>query len=134
MPDHATIEETDGSVSAETGDFAGRPAPPSFEIGSLIVGDTAVLRLRGDFDYCTASKFQAVASPVFEQGARNVVIDCSDLTFLDSGGLRALVALERQTHQHCGILTMRHCSDIVCRVIEVTALTTVLGVETPPAI
>ena len=127
MPDQLTTDQIDEFFLQD--EVIDPPLPPSFETDSLIVGDTAVVRLRGDLDHATATEFLSSSSNLFVKGARNVVIDCTDLAFLDAGGLKALVALERLTHQHCGVLTTRHCSEIVGRVIEATALTTVLGVE-----
>jgi len=127
-----TIEEPEQRDLPEVQEAAGPVPPPDLEIDSLIVGDTAVLRLRGELDRCTAGKLGDVAALAFEEGARNVVADCSDLTFLDAGGLQALVALERQAHRQCGTLVMRHCSELARRIVEITALTSVLGLEAPP--
>jgi len=54
--------------------------------------DEGVLWLSGEFDLAVADAFvkRALANV---DGQRELVLDCSELTFLDSSGLRAMLAL-----------------------------------------
>ncbi len=98
-------------------------------ISTLVVADTAVARLRGDLDNATAPQLRTWAGRVLDAGARNLVIDCTEVSFLDSGALKVLLELARATHQCSGTLTIRHCTPAVRRTFEITGMVHSLGVE-----
>jgi anti-sigma B factor antagonist len=54
-------------------------------------GDHTLLTLSGDLDFAAHADLEAQLVSLVETG-RAVVVDCSGITFLDSMGLRALVA------------------------------------------
>jgi anti-anti-sigma factor len=107
-------------------------SPLPLEISTLVVADTAVARLRGDLDHATAPQLRTWAARALGVGARNLVIDCAEITFLDCGALRLLLELARATHQRSGYLTIRHCTPAVRRIFEITGMVDSLGVEPPP--
>ena len=96
-----------------------------------MVGDTAVVRLHGDIDIEVARRLGGAAAGLVRSGARNIVIDCADVSYLDSSGLRVLVALAELVHEHSGTVTIRRPRPLVHRVLEVTALTSILIVDDP---
>ena len=49
-----------------------------------------VLHVTGDVNATTADQFQAYAQQVYDGGARNLLIDLTEVSFLSSAGLRAL--------------------------------------------
>ena len=95
------------------------------------VGDTAVVRLHGDIDIDVAQRLGDAAAGLVRSGARNIVIDCADVSYLDSTGLRVLVALAELVHEQSGAVTIRRPRPLVHRVLEVTALTSILIVDDP---
>jgi anti-anti-sigma factor len=127
-----------GHVSEEPRDIIGMRAPNeslseevalAIELSTLVVGDTAVVRVRGDLDHETGSHLAERVHPILAGGARNLVVDFADTTYLDSGGLQVLLELRDTVHRQAGIITVRNCSDAVRRVFAATALTEYLGVE-----
>lgn len=107
-------------------------SPLPLEISTLVVADTAVARLRGDLDHATAPHLRKWAERVLEVGARNLVIDCTEIAFLDCGALLVLLELARATHQRSGHLTIRNCTPSVQRIFAITGMVDTLGVEPPP--
>ena len=81
-------------------DHADRRAPASSSIDTSVSGaglhieircDSGPIRLRGDLDLAAAPLFtDAVASYRVRHPGRHVVIDTSELHFIDVSGLRAL--------------------------------------------
>jgi anti-anti-sigma factor len=108
-----------------------RDSTPPIGLSTLVVGDTAVVRIEGDLDHHTGSQLLACAQILLGDGARNVVIDCASTAFLDSGGLEVLLELHDIVHLRSGTLTVRNCSEAIRRVFDVTALAHHLGVEPP---
>ena len=66
------------------------PRPKHFEIDSQEYGDTVFMRLSGEFDMAAEAHFDHTLDRL-QQVARSIVVDLSNLTFIDSSGLRALL-------------------------------------------
>lgn len=49
-----------------------------------------ILHVKGEINSTTHQQFEEKAREVYEAGARNIVIDLADVTYLSSAGIRAL--------------------------------------------
>jgi anti-anti-sigma factor len=87
----------------------------------------AVLHVRGDVDLATAPKLQAALEEL-DTGA--VVVDLTEVTFLDSSGLSALVQARKRLTEGPTGATFRLvvARPSIRRVLEVTGLTQVFTV------
>ncbi|MDG4825797.1 STAS domain-containing protein [Asanoa sp. WMMD1127] len=90
-----------------------------------------VIHLTGDVDLDSHLDVEAAIVSAIEAGADPVVVDLSEVPFLDSSGVRALiharnVALDRQAR-----LTVRDPQPIVAQVLRLTQVAPLLGL--PPA-
>lgn len=93
-------------------------------------GDPVVFRLAGDLD----NRVQpADGELVLDLGgvdpARGVVLDASELEFLDSTGIRHLLDVRSAIVDNGGTLRLRGARPVVRRVLEVTGLTEALGMD-----
>jgi anti-sigma B factor antagonist len=81
------------------------------------------LRPQGDIDVATveAQRGQWLAT-VDERQPRRLVIDMSDVTFLDSTGLGAIVALQRRQRAHGGVVAIANAAPSVARVLHLTGM------------
>ena len=87
-------------------------------------GDTAILRLQGDLDVATAPELAELCHSVHARGTKEVVIDLTDTTFLDSAGLRALIGAQRLFGGDDGAnVRLSHPSEAVIRLLDITGLT-----------
>ena len=77
-------------------------------------------RLTGELDMLVYEKADVALSPLFEAPG-DVTLDVSDLTFVDSSGIRLFVRLERAIRDR-GILHLRGPSPHIARVFEVAGL------------
>jgi anti-sigma B factor antagonist len=88
------------------------------------VGDsTHVVSLRGEIDALTAPKLGSRLFGLAEDGARGVVVDLSQVTFMDSTGIGVLLnALRHLNVRRCKMVLV--CpTERVMRPFEVTGLT-----------
>ena len=81
------------------------------------------LRPQGDIDVATveAQRGDWLAA-VDERRPRRLVIDMSDVTFLDSTGLGAIVALQRRQRAHGGMVAITNAAPPVARVLQLTGM------------
>jgi anti-anti-sigma factor len=87
--------------------------------------DRIVVAVRGDVDLGTVDAL----SQALEQATRGggqVVIDMTDVTFLDSTGVRVLVEAYRSAQRSGGALYVRGARHWVARVLEVTGVARLL--------
>ena len=94
-----------------------------------IVSDGSTLVLSGSFD--ARSTFQ-VRTAIYEHlnaHDRDVVIDLSDVEFVDVTALKVLAVATRQASRSGQQLTLRGCNGAVRRLLHMTRLIRVVDVE-----
>ena len=85
-------------------------------------GDIQVLHCGGSLDADTVAAFKKTAYDLVTGGSTRFVIDCSDLTFIDSMGLGVLISLLRRVRQRNGDVKVAALSDDVKTIFEITRL------------
>ena len=95
----------------------------NFDIKTEELGDGAyVISLAGEVDLYTAPEFKQQLLEVISEGARNVVVDFSDTTFIDSTTLGVLVGGVKRLRTNDGQLSLV-CSDRnITKIFEITGL------------
>jgi anti-sigma B factor antagonist len=78
--------------------------------------------LRGEVDAGTAHKLADTLDALVDDGAKLVVLDASDVEFLDSSGLRVIVNTGVKLSNAGGRLLIEGMSGAVQRVLEVSGL------------
>src|SRR5438270_11981605 len=105
----------------------------NFDIKTDELGDGAyVISLAGEVDLYTAPEFKQQLLDVISQGARNVVVDFSDTTFIDSTTLGVLVGGVKRLRTNDGQLSLV-CSDRnITKIFEITGLDRVFTIHPTP--
>ena len=95
----------------------------NFEIKTEQLGDDAyVISLAGEVDLYTAPEFKQQLLEVIGQGGKQVVVDFSDTTFIDSTTLGVLVGGVKRLRTNEGQLSLV-CSDRnITKIFEITGL------------
>jgi anti-anti-sigma factor len=108
---------------------------PPFSIDVAQQGDRTFLSLSGELDLATVGELEEAINGRLRAG-ENVVVDLRSLTFMDSSGVRALVAGHAAAQEAGGSLVIVRPGDDteVDRVIDVSGIGSALGmVEEPPS-
>lgn len=96
---------------------------------SIVSPEAAVFVLRGEIDAHTAPHFAARFEPL-PAGVDDVVtIDMSEVTFMDSSGLRVLIELNRRARESGVAMIVRAPSRAVARIIEISGLSGIIEVS-----
>jgi anti-sigma B factor antagonist len=95
----------------------------NFDIKTEQLGDSAyVIALAGEVDLYTAPEFKQQLLEVIGQGGRDVIVDFSDTTFIDSTTLGVLVGGVKRLRSNDGQLSLV-CSDRnITKIFEITGL------------
>ena len=91
-------------------------------------GPRTILAVSGEVDLATAPTLRQRVVQAIDDGARQVVVDLSEVGFMDSTGLGVLIGGLKRLRQLDGNLIVVNPSDPVRKILEVTGLLDVLGV------
>jgi anti-sigma B factor antagonist len=85
--------------------------------------------VRGDLDLAGAPEFHAAADAALADGASTVVIDFSEITFIDSTGLGALVRIHTAATDSGRTMRLVKVPQVAARTITIGGLASLLGVD-----
>jgi len=90
---------------------------------------TAVIAVRGDVDVYTAPQLWETIDAAIAGTPHELVIDLTDVGFLDSSGLSVLVKAHKRLRPVEGSVVVRGATEQVYMALEISKLTSVLTVE-----
>ena len=85
-------------------------------------GDTLRISAVSQLGAANANSFRDWVREALSDGEKNLDIDLSQMTFLDSCGLGALVALHKLVRKRCGTLRLLHPQPPVQQLLELTRM------------
>jgi anti-anti-sigma factor len=86
-------------------------------VKTALTGDTCTMELAGGLDLATAENFRDAVMEACGEGARVVILDLSDLEFMDSTGLHTILQLRDRV-----ALSVVRASRGVRRMFEITGV------------
>ncbi len=96
---------------------------PDLVLATAREDERAILIVRGELDAYSAPALEDQVARMGAEDRQDVVLDLSETTFLDSSGLRAILTAYRRIGERGGKLALRHPSEPVLRLLEITGLT-----------
>jgi len=93
------------------------------------IGDCAVLQVTGEVDVYTAPMLREQMRGLAAKGAVHLIADLSQVDFLDSTGLGALVGGLKRLREAGGSLALVIIAPRILRIFQITGLTKVLAVQ-----
>lgn len=85
-------------------------------------GDVSVVSARGEVDVFTAPDLDTELDALIAAGGARLVVDLSDVAFLDSTGLGVLVKALKHAREAGGWLHLVVTSDRIRKIFEITGL------------
>jgi anti-sigma B factor antagonist len=107
-----------------------RTSPREFGVQVNEDGDGRThVAVSGEVDVYTAPRLRDCLYDLIGDGKTQLVIDFSDMDFIDSTGLGVLVGALKRLRQAGGDLALRSPSRATFKILEITGLTKVFTVE-----
>ena len=91
-------------------------------------GGTLVFKLRGSLDLATAPTVRAALSDATAKGTHHLIVDLTQLEFLDSTGLGVLIGAHRRATEGGGSLRLIVHDGPIARLLNITGLISVFAV------
>jgi anti-sigma B factor antagonist len=92
-------------------------------------GDWAILTVKGEIDLHTAPQLKERLGAISDEGAQKVLVDMSDVGFMDSSGLGVLVGALKRVRERGGELSLVCSEGTVLKVLSLTGLDQVISVH-----
>ncbi len=91
-------------------------------------GEVVIYRLRGSLDLATSPSVRAALMEAASEGKHEVIVDLTQLEFLDSTGLGALIGAHRRALEHNGNVRLVVREGAISRLLNITGLLRVFPV------
>lgn len=83
-------------------------------------GDEVVVALNGELDTVTTAQMGEELNRIIEMASNQLIIDCKDLEYISSSGLRFFMQLKRHSEQQNGTVTLINMNDDVKEVFRIS--------------
>jgi anti-sigma B factor antagonist len=100
----------------------------SVDIKSEHNGAAIVYRLRGSLDLATAPSLRAALLEAANEGKHDIIVDLTELEFLDSTGLGALIGAHRRALENSGRVRLIVRDGPIQRLLNITGLMRIFAV------
>ena len=84
--------------------------------------------LEGRLDTTNAARFQSDIAPLMEGDSPDIVIDCTDMEYTSSQGLRMLLLLQKSVSARKGTLVMTNMKPQVKEVFDITGFSNIIRI------
>ena len=84
---------------------------------------TVLVTAKGEIDASSSGALRSGVKDAITGGYKKVVLDMTGVSFMDSAGLRALIDSQSVAENAGATVTIEAASDVVKRLLEMTALT-----------
>lgn len=99
----------------------GEGAPLELRLWTPLEG-LALLAMSGEMDMSNAHELPATLAPLLRQQAQRVIVDLSQMSFIDSTGIRAVVTVTNGARESGGEVVLAAPSENVARTFEIVKL------------
>ncbi len=88
-----------------------------------------IFEIAGELDLETSSNFKNILNDSLDQKMANIVLDCSELTFIDSTGLGVLINTYKKIKDDNYVINIKNPKQNVNKLLNITGLNTLFVVS-----
>ncbi|MDH7482873.1 MAG: STAS domain-containing protein [Armatimonadota bacterium] len=89
------------------------------------VSEVPVLKVAGEIDLYTSPDFKSAIISIIDSGAKDIIIDLTDVSYMDSGGFGVLLGAVRKVKPLGGSINLVGCGENIRRILSITRLDTI---------
>ena len=89
-----------------------------------------VMKISGRMDANTAPEAEKVLMSVISEGAKKVILDLGNLTYISSAGLRVLLIIAKELRIKGGKIVLCSMIGIVKKVFDISGFSSILVIKT----
>ena len=85
--------------------------------------------LSGELDTAAAAETETALQPLFESKGKELVIDCTELEYIASSGLRVLLNLLKKARANGDHVVLKNVNEVIHDVLELTGFISLFEFE-----
>lgn len=97
------------------------------KVNVTISGNTAIIEVQGRIDTITASEFEASLLPLTEKHAL-LVVDCSQLDYISSSGLRVFLMAQKKLNATAGKLRLCCLQPTIREIFDISGFSSIFAI------
>ena len=90
--------------------------------------EKTLVELKGRIDTTNADQFQQEVSPLMEGDQPDIDIDCSEMTYTSSQGLRTFLLLQKSVNARGGKMVLHNMNPMVKEVFDITGFSNIITI------
>lgn len=87
-----------------------------------------LVELKGRIDTTNADQFQQEVSPLMEGDQLDIDIDCAEMTYTSSQGLRTFLLLQKSVNARGGKMVLHNMNPMVKEVFDITGFSNIITI------
>lgn len=88
-----------------------------------------VATLSGELDTAAAIETEKALAPLLHSEGKDIVIDCTELEYISSSGLRVLLSILKQAKTVGSRVVLKNVNDVIHDVMELTGFVSIFEFE-----
>jgi anti-anti-sigma factor len=88
-----------------------------------------VAKLCGELDTAAAPETEQALQPLLESGGKDIIIDCTELDYIASSGLRILLGIRKKATELGSRVVLKNVGDAVRDVLDLTGFISIFEFE-----
>lgn len=92
-------------------------------------GDKILVSLAGDLDTAAAQETEKEFSPLMQAKGKNITLDCKELNYISSSGLRLFLSLLKSCKPNGNSLTLENLNDNIKKVFTMTGFSSLFNIK-----
>ena len=88
-----------------------------------------IATLAGELDTAAAQEAEKQLQPLLDSKGKEVVLDCTDLEYISSSGLRVLLSLLKQAQSVGSRVVLKNVNDVIRDVLDLTGFISIFEFE-----
>ena len=95
----------------------------------FVLDNQYVVTLKGELDTAAAVEAERALKPLYNNDGRNIVIDCTELEYIASSGLRILISILKGARSKGSKVIIRNLNDDIKEVFRMTGFINLFEIE-----
>lgn len=85
--------------------------------------------LSGELDTAAAAQTEKDLQPILESKGKEIVLDCKDLEYISSSGLRVLLSILKQAQAVGSRVVLKNVNDVIHDVLDISGFISIFDIE-----
>ena len=85
--------------------------------------------LSGELDTAAAAQTEKDLQPLLESKGKEIVLDCNDLEYISSSGLRVLLSILKQAQAVGSRVVLKNVNDVIHDVLDISGFISIFDIE-----